>query len=382
MMVGFFYLMNGILLGMGLLVFRLKQGERQFSLAVVQSLFLLPLLAGEYVYLSGEFSGPALKAVFISEGIFVSIWLALALRLKQATSSQDLEPRLLSVGLLLLGAFLPWMGALQSVAIPHDPLIAIRSIVFPSYSLMYFNNLALLIASLVMVWRLEDFYRGLLPAYRWEFKFFAGGGYLICAVFIWAASYRITYLRLIPDHYLLMAMLLLLAWLLMVYAVAKHRLLNRKMFVSRKVVYKLVAPLFFAGYLFSLGLISLVMRHFGWELPFVLGWFLLVLGLVTLLVLVLSGKVRQQVKYFISTHFYVNKYEYRDEWLAFSELLQEAFTESEIIEALRQVLSGSLYTTNIVIWAGDEKKGFMPVPPPGRFGNKIIKKNKSLLMIL
>ena len=34
---------------------------------------------------------------------------------------------------------------------------------------------------------------------------------------------------------------------------------------------------------------------------------------------IFSGKMRRRVHFFISTHFYINKYEYRDEWLAFSQ---------------------------------------------------------------
>jgi len=63
------------------------------------------------------------------------------------------------------------------------------------------------------------------------------------------------------------------------------------------------------------------------------------------------------VHFFISTHFYVNKYEYRDEWLALSRRLQGALTEADVVKALRQVLAESLYTTNLIIWLGDTEHG-------------------------
>ena len=90
-------------------------------------------------------------------------------------------------------------------------------------------------------------------------------------------------------------------------------------------------------------------------------WFLMVLGLICVVAMACSGKVRRRVKYFISTNFYVNKYEYRDEWLAFSSLLQGALSESEVVAALRYVLADSLYTNIITIWVGDEERGFRTV---------------------
>ena len=100
------------------------------------------------------------------------------------------------------------------------------------------------------------------------------------------------------------------------------------------------------------------MRAFGWSLPFIFQWLLIVTGLLFVIVLFFSLKVRSTVKYFISTHFYVNKYEYRDEWLAFSSLLQGTLTEREVVDALHRILSESLYTRQIMIWLGDMQEGF------------------------
>ena len=228
------------------------------------------------------------------------------------------------------------------------------------YGAVYFGAVLLLISMLVMAWRLEKFWRLLSSARRWEYKFLVVGSYLVCGALGWASSYRLTYLRLVPDHFLLLAALLLLAWLFMGYAVARHRLLNRKIFISRKVVYSVVAPTIFAVYLFGLGVVSLVMRIFGLPLPFVLRWLFLVLGLVALVLFACSAKLRRRVQFFISTHFYVNKYEYRDEWLALSHRLRGTLTETEIVEALGQVLAESLYTNDLVIWLGDIEHGYRP----------------------
>jgi putative PEP-CTERM system histidine kinase len=213
-------------------------------------------------------------------------------------------------------------------------------------------------ATFFMTWRLEIYWRALNPRDRWRFKYLAVGFFLISGSFLWCASYRLSYMRLLDVHFQLLAILLLIAWLFVSYAVARHRLLNRNVFVSRRVVYSAVAPTIFAGYLILLGSASLMMRAFGWPLHFVLQWLLIVLGFMLITVLALSSKVRKFVRYFISTHFYVNKYEYRDEWLTFSNLLRGTLTERGVAQALHRVLKDSLYTDTIMIWLSDTKFGF------------------------
>ncbi|NJL58745.1 MAG: PEP-CTERM system histidine kinase PrsK [Desulfobacteraceae bacterium] len=231
-------------------------------------------------------------------------------------------------------------------------------IVFPKYGIYFYCGIFLLLSIFLMVWRLEHFWRSLSPVNRWEYKFLVVGSYLVCGAMTWTVSHRLTYLRFNPDHFLLLSALLLFGWILILYAVVRHRLLNRKLFVSRKVVFAFVAPLAFGLYLTILGFVIFLMDLFGLSLPLVLYRLLFVIGLTAIISMALSGKVRHSVRFFISTHFYINKYEYRDEWLAFSRLLKGALTENEIVNALDQVLAQSLYTNIIFIWLGDDKHGY------------------------
>jgi putative PEP-CTERM system histidine kinase len=216
----------------------------------------------------------------------------------------------------------------------------------------------MIMTAFLMAWRLEIFWRVMNPHERRRSKYLVVGFFLASGSLFWCASYRLSYMRLVDNHFLLLAILLLIAWLLASYAVARNRLLNRNLFVSRKVVYSSVAPTIFAGYLLLVGISSMMMRAFGWPLHFVVQWILVVLGLLLVAVLALSDKVRSSVKYFISTNFYINKYEYRDEWLAFSDLLQGTLSEKGVVEALRRTLKESLFTDMITIWLGAEESGF------------------------
>ena len=364
MLIHFFYALNLILLLAGLLVFRLDSSERQFSLALVQVLMGLPLLAGEYAFLAYHMEPQVVMVVLFSESVFAVIWFSMTHRLRRATVSTAPDS-----GMNLFFELVVWIAVVIAAGYCLDrrPTIEIsyEILMFNFGSPQYFYSFFLLMPMLYSAWRLEQFWRFLEPARRWEYKFLVVGSYLVCGTLVWASSYRLTYLNLIHDHFLLLATLLLLAWSLMLYAVARHRLLNRRIFVSRKIVYSFVAPCIFAIYLCGLGIVSLVIRYFGLSLPFVLRWLFLAVGLVGLGLFACSGKLRRRVHFFISTHFYINKYEYRDEWLILSRELQGATTEADVVKALYKVLAESLYATDIRIWLGDIRNGYIYVPRHG-----------------
>jgi len=363
MLIHLFYALNLLLLLSGLLAFRLASGERRFSLSLIQVLLGLPLLAGEYGALADHLEGEPLHVVLFSEYVFALLWFNMAFRLRRATVAAASESRLHVLLEILIGALLTVVAGyfliFRSAAENTGATLA-----FPAYGPAYFLAIFILLTCFYGAWHLEQFWRGLNPAGRWEYKALVIGSFLVCAALAWAGSYRLTFLAIVPSHLQLLSVLFLLAWALMVYGVARHRLLNRKVFISRKVVYSFVAPALFGVYLLGFAFITLVMRSYGLSLPFVLKWLLVVLGLVGAGFYAFSSGLRRRVHFFISTHFYVNKYEYRDQWLALSRLFHGAMSEAEVVKALEQVLAESLYTSDIFIWLGDSSRGYRLVSLP------------------
>lgn len=358
MLIPLFYALNVLLLLSGIASIRLKSGERHFSIALLRNLSGLPLLAGEYIYLAYHFEPQAAQLILFSEIIFTLLCFSLAFRLHNVADTKTnnskryslIEPSIAAVAIYFL--------------VNGSTQISESGLSFRNYSPEYFSALFILITVLYTSWRLEQFWRGLNTAQRWEYKAMVVGSLFISGALLWSSSYRLTYLSILPKHFLLLAALLLSGWTLMIYGVVSHRLLNRKIFISRKVVYSFVVPSILAAYLLGFGLISLIINTFGLQLSYVLKWLFLVLGCVAIGLFSFSGKVRRRIQFFVSTHFYINKYEYRDEWLALSHELQGALTELDVVMALCQVLSESLYTTEIFVWIGDSAKGYTLVSAP------------------
>ena len=364
MLSNFFWLTNFALLVIYFLGLRLPEVHSKFALTLLQSLLFLPLLVVEYLAVTFNFipEVEGLTLLLVSHNLFLIVWSAAALRIKNSMSARSsgitTSPKILHVSLIV---FILTVALFQFVR--PGLTITQEGVGVPQFGSNYFASLLCLLVMLLMAWQLEAFWRQLPVSRRRDYGLFVVGGMLVCVVQGGVASYFVTYLELTNDILFLQALFLLIAWVILVVAVLRHRLLSRKLFVSRKITYSIVVPSFFAVYFIVLGSISLVMRLYGYPLKVVLFWFLVGIGAVGMAILAVSEPVRQRLKFFISTHFYVDKYEYRDEWLAFAALLQHAGSEARVLAALHQVLLDSLYTREIWIWAGSEADGFELVIP-------------------
>ncbi len=338
--------------------------ERRFSFTLLRLVLFIPLLAGQYLLFCLQHPPRLIEPLFFSENLFGLLLLLLGFRLRQLMTSEAAPQQGERLVFWGLSAMVAIVGGLW-LWIPPQHEILTNGVILPYFGQYYGACLFVLLAVLAAAWRLEMFWRRVGSRERRPYKYVVIGLFLILGSLAWSVSYRLTYLHVDGDHLLLLAALFGVAWLLIVHAVVRHRLLNRKIFISRQVLYATFTPLVFAIYLLLVGTVSTMIRAFGWSLPFVLQWLLIILGLLAIVVLAFSVRVRARIKYYVSTHFYLNKYEYRDEWLAFSEMLQGKMTETEVAEALRRILRECLYTYNIRLWLEDGRGGFRPLAPPG-----------------
>ncbi|HNU10179.1 MAG TPA: PEP-CTERM system histidine kinase PrsK [Rubrivivax sp.] len=121
--------------------------------------------------------------------------------------------------------------------------------------------------------------------------------------------------------------------------------------VSRRAVFYSTSLLLAGGYLLFLSAVGYYVRYFGGEWGRALQFALLFAGLVGMVLLVLSASLRARVRVFIAKHFYSYRYDYRDEWLAFTAMLASDTAPQEVgvrvVRALANIVecpAGSLWT--------------------------------------
>ena len=155
MLIPFFYTLNLLLLLSGLLGVRLDSGERRFSLALVQTLLCLPLLAGEYLYCAYHLETQTVQVTLFSEIIFVLIWFSMALRLRSATVATVREFRRNLLIEIIVGAV---VTAVAGCFLVYGSVIEIFDAIpaFHIYSPVYFS-------ALVQLNRQKDVFPQIIP---------------------------------------------------------------------------------------------------------------------------------------------------------------------------------------------------------------------------
>lgn len=108
---------------------------------------------------------------------------------------------------------------------------------------------------------------------------------------------------------------------LVLMSTTRHRNWIGKIRVSRQVVFHSATLLLVGGYLLFIAGVGYYVRYFGSDWGRALQLALVFLALVLLFVLVLSRSFRAHVRVLLGKHFFRYRYDYREEWLKFTQTL-------------------------------------------------------------
>ena len=110
-------------------------------------------------------------------------------------------------------------------------------------------------------------------------------------------------------------------------------------FVSRDVVFYSSMLLISGMYLLLLALAGYVINYFGGAWGDVVSIVFIILGGSVLATLLMTEKLRREVKVFITKHFFANKYDYRLEWLKSIDQLNNSNTDNYYQTATKIICS-------------------------------------------
>jgi putative PEP-CTERM system histidine kinase len=108
---------------------------------------------------------------------------------------------------------------------------------------------------------------------------------------------------------------------LLLLSTTRHRNWIAKIQVSRKVVFHSAALLLAGAYLLFIAGVGYYVRYFGSDWGRALQLALIFLALVGLVALALSGSLRARLRVLLGKHFFRYRYDYREEWLRFTQTL-------------------------------------------------------------
>lgn len=323
------------LLALGLAVFVLSRNRRAWANRwLAAGLSIIGLHAG-IMALTGllekqEWSLLLFRLAFAAAAAIPPTWLAFSLTFGETNGGSRLgrwRPALLT---LAAAAPLGWLGLAAGHVIQPIRLEAAGPL-YPSLDAWgkLFSSVYLVGLVLVLL-HLENLYRNAGRMTRWKIKFLVVGIFVVFACQIVATSYALLYGLIHPLHPLLGSLAFLIGEGMIAFSLVRHRLLNVDIFMSRYVIYRSLTLALVGGYLLSLGVVAEIFRWLDIPLDLLTGTFLAILGAGALSLLLLSEEVRRKTKSYIHTHFYKHKYDYRKEWVEYTQRLSRAIAIPDI----------------------------------------------------
>ena len=294
---------------------------------------------------------------YLAAAFLPSLWLGFSLTYARADYREKLRrwswilAAALIIPLVLTTAYREELFASLPVWLPN------KGWVIPLGWAGYFFNLFLLIASILILLELEKTLRGSRGAMRWQIKFTVLGLMALFGTRIFTASQNILYRSVNLDLILVNSGALIIAGVLLLRSLFRTKFFNAELYVSQKVLYNSLTLLIIGVYFIAVSLLAKLSIYwsFGQALP-VLAFFLL-LALVGLTVLIFSDRLRRKTKLFISRNFHRPLYDYRKEWVRFTQETTAVRNVQDLCSAVTRMISEILHFLSVTIWLVDESGG-------------------------
>ncbi len=214
----------------------------------------------------------------------------------------------------------------------------------------YYFYLFILIYSVLIMANLEETLRSSSGSIRWRIKFFIIGCGGIMASLIYYYShvllYRIINMNLIPvrEAFIISSILLITISLL------RQTFQKEEISISRNIFYKSFTLLTVGLYLLGLSVFGAGIRYIDEDFGRYTSVILLFIGSIVLISFILSERIRRRVKVFIDKNFYKDKYDYRAQWLNFTQKISSTKTFEELLSAVLETFASAMGATSKSIW--------------------------------
>ncbi len=200
-------------------------------------------------------------------------------------------------------------------------------LLFPQFRVLTridrFPFFVLIVVNFIIIWLVEQLYRNSEPVDRGALK------YLCLGVLVWSVFDTMLYVdtflfnRLNPNFWATRGFVHTFSIPMLAVAITRNPQLDVRLFVSRQAAFFSASLMVGGTYLLLTAIAGYLMRSVGGEWAEAVSVVVISLALIAFIIVSLSERVRAEIKYFIATHFYQNKYDYREQWLKFTKRLAD-----------------------------------------------------------
>lgn len=200
------------------------------------------------------------------------------------------------------------------------------SFVFPPQRLALFDSLAMAVFAMVLV---EQLFRNVAADWMWSIKplCLGLGGAVLFDLYLYSDA--LLFNRIDVDAFSIRGFVHALVVPLVALSTVRSRDWKKKIVLSQRAALQSATLVAVGVYLLFVAAAGYYVRYFGgdWGRPFQLA--VLFAALLMLGVLALSGSMRARFRVLVGKHFFSYRYDYREEWLRFTNTLssQDGFSE-------------------------------------------------------
>ena len=211
-----------------------------------------------------------------------------------------------------------------------------------------FGWMAMPLLGLVLV---EQLFRNVAEDSRWNVKPLCLGlaGAFVFDAYVYSQSALFS--RIDPDSLTVRGAVHALMVPLLMLSIARRGDWIAHLRISRKAAFHSATLLIAGVYLLIVSSIGYYLRFFGGQIGGALQQIVLVAALIALAVLAISGASRARLRVFVEKHFFRYRYDYREEWLKFTQTLSSQHSPKDmgqqVIRGLADMLespAGGLWT--------------------------------------
>lgn len=288
----------------------------------------------------------------LADALHYGAWLYFLVNLLPAggngtgTSIRRWMPGLATIALLAVASSSHWAGPMLGDAAASLPTITGGA------------WLAASIAGLVLC---EQLFRSTPGQRRWAMKPLCIGLAAAFAYDLFLFSDALLLRAVDPELWSARGLVHALTLPLILVATARNRDWTIDVAVSRGIVFGSTALLLSGLYLLTVAGAGYFVRIYGGEWGRTVQVTFLFCALLTLVVVFTSGTVRARLRVFINKNFFSYRYDYRQEWLRFTQTLATPIEGQNIFERVIQGLADLVESPGGVQWWRSEDGSFRPV---------------------
>jgi len=220
----------------------------------------------------------------------------------------------------------------------------------------YLFYLFALLSAVTILVNLERALRASTGSIRWRIKFMVLGIGALFAVRVYTASQALLFSAIDLDLNTLNSAALIVASLLIAIALTRTQLLHVDLYFSPALLYNSFTVMVVGVYLIAIGIVAKFVSYVGGEAALSLNAFLVFLALLALTAFSLSDELRQNARRFVYRHLQRPQYDYRKEWLTFTQRTTSLVDIKLLCSAVAKIVAETFGVSSVSVWLLDDQR--------------------------